>query len=565
MLLAGLLIAGVVLALMGGSSPVPDDAPTLDEMGDAVGAEMMERISRGHVPGRSGEIVLLPEPHNFVRGPWDLRTLYTAEPEIDTAHSYAWDYLARVPFVFYGPRYFEPAERNEKLDVGAFAPIYADLMGLEGLTFDSPSPFEGRRSRKAPKVIFTVVIDGGGWNVLMEHPNSWPTIAELMDQGTNYVNASIGLFPTITGAVHATMGTGVYPREHGIPGNQMRGPGGDPTIDAWNDNADPQFLRTPTVSEIWDAQNDNEPIVGTVSYEGWHLGMIGHGAQLPGHDKDIGVLWRNTENEWWINEDYYTLPEYLQETDLGRLESHERDLDPRDGISDGLWFGHTLEEIVDVKKRPGTPAFARFTGDAVMSILQNEPIGKDRVTDLFWVEMKQPDFGGHLWGMGGPEQADTMWEVDRQIARYKRWLDENVPGEYVLAISADHGQQPLPEQVDGWRIDSEELEADIRDAFGADVIQKITPIDVFIDTARARSEDIELADIARFIGRYTLGDNLPEDAPGIDRVPEARLDELLFAGVFPSDYVTSLTPEEIEAFGETDFPEGGLNIGELGD
>jgi Type I phosphodiesterase / nucleotide pyrophosphatase len=121
------------------------------------------------------------------------------------------------------------------------------------------------------------------------------------------VNATLGSAPSITGALHATFGTGSYPREHGIPGNQMRGADAKNT-DTWLQNADPRYLELPTVSELWDEQNGNRPIVATVSYEGWHLGMIGHGAQRHGGDKDIAVLWEAEDDNWFINEDYYELP-----------------------------------------------------------------------------------------------------------------------------------------------------------------------------------------------------------------------------------------------------------------
>lgn len=566
--LIAVVTAAVAVARLGPQRAVPEGAPTEDEMADDVGAPIMENIFLGHVPGRSGEIAFLPRPHRYVVGEWDLTRLGTNDPDLYTAHSYAWDYLARVPIIFYGPSVRRGLDVRRDVDITDLAPTYARWVGMDyeadGEALDEVVP--GRRATR-PKVIFTVVIDGGGWNVLQEHPQSHPVIDGLRAQGTTYVNATIGSSPSITGALHANFGTGFYPVTHRLPGNQMRDPQGkgkepgDPTIDTWLNNADPRYLEVPTMSELWDERNGNRPIVGTVAYEGWHLGMIGHGAQRDGGDKDIGVLWITEDNTWWINEDYYRLPNYLMPTDLETLEGYEERLDERDGISDGRWFGHTLEEIQDEKVRPGTSAFARFTGDAVAEILRREPIGEDGLTDLFWVELKPPDYGGHPWNMLGPEQADTIFEVDRQIGRFKRLLDRKVGrGNYLFVVTADHGQQPLPERVGGWRINSAELERDIEAAFGAPIVQKITPPEAFLDTQLMEEEGITSGDVARYIGAYTIGENIPEGRAGADRVPEGRLDERLFAGAFSTRYLAALEPDDIEGFGDSAYEEGDLTI-----
>jgi predicted AlkP superfamily pyrophosphatase or phosphodiesterase len=572
------LIAGVALVialgaaytLRSGGNPaaagMPANAPTEEAMATDIGAQIMEHLYRGHVPGRSGDIMLVPKPYSYLIGEWDLTTLGTDTPEMATSHPNPWDYLARVPIIVYGPRY-APAGRVEDrpIDISALAPTYARLLGMEPLDVDgSPLP-EVRTRGKAPKLIFTVVIDGGGWNALREHPEQWPFIDGLRDKGLTYVNATIGSAPSITGALHATFGTGDYPMTHRIPGNQMRDEDGA-NVDTWLQNADPRFLESPTVSELWDEQNANKPIVATVSYEGWHLGMIGHGAQRDGGDRDIAVLWEAEENEWWINEDYYELPGYLQETELDRLERYEGRLDPRDGLEDGAWFGHTLEVLQEDLVRPGTPAFVKFTGDAVVEVIEREPFGKDALTDLMWVEMKMPDYAGHAWNVTEPEQGDVILETDRQMARMKKALDAKVgKGNYLFVVSADHGQQPLPELFGGWRINNKELERDIVDQFGVDILEKATPVDVYMDRDRMEEEGIGLDEVARYLGTYTIGDNVPDGAPGADRVPDARLDEVLFAGAFSTDYLQGLSPEEIASFGDGIYPEGDLTIGDDGD
>lgn len=560
-----LMIVIVAAALIGAAAlftardgGAPSGAPTQDEMADSVGAPVMTHISRGHVPGRSGDIFLVPRPHNFLLGEWDLTTLGTRTPILGSSHPNPWDYLTEVPIVLAGPG-IGAGESDQPVDIADFAPTYAGLLHMDPLDSDGETLPGVEVSPRRPRLIFTVVVDGGGWNALQEHPGAWPNMRELMERGMNYTAATIGSAPSITGALHATFGTGVYPRDHGIPGNRLRDDDGN-DVDAWLENADPRFLDTATVSELWDEATGNEAIVGTVSYEGWHLGMIGSGAQRDGGDKDIAVIWKLDPEGWWINEEFYELPSYLQDTDFSRLESYEDELDDHDGLSDGTWFGNTLEELRQPNVRPGTPAFARFTGDAVMDVLRNERLGADGITDLFWVEMKMPDYAGHRWNMVSPEEEHVLAETDRQIGRFIEYLDRRVGRDnYVFGLSADHGQQPMPDLVGGWRVNNRELGRDIEAEFG-DIVEKVSTVDVLLDRDEVERREIDVDEIARFLGAYTIGDNIPVDATGSERVPEQRLDEPLFAGAFSSRYISSLTPERIGAFGDGDYPEGDFPV-----
>ncbi|MGH2776212.1 MAG: alkaline phosphatase family protein [Actinomycetota bacterium] len=558
------VIVAVAAAYALGAGPGESvETRTQDEMATSIGAPVMQHLFRGHVPGRSGEIMLVPKPNNYLLGEWDLRTLGTESPLSSTSHPNPWDYLTRVPIIASGADIEAGATNDEVTDLAALAPTYADILGMDFDADAEPLAEVVEGVGEQPKLIFTVIIDGGGWNTLQQHPESWPFIQSLRDDGVTYTNANIGSAPSITGALHATMGTGVYPNKHGIPGNQMRGPDGANT-DTWQQNADPTYLQVPTVSELWDEANDNEPVVGTVSYEGWHLGMIGHGGQREGADKDIAVLWEAVDpgtdeplNEWWVNEEFYELPSYLASTHIARLESYEAELDERDGIVDGMWFGKTLEELQEPLTRPGTPAFVEFTGDAVVDVIENEELGRDDITDLFWVEMKMPDYAGHAWNMNEPEQADVISETDRQMQRMKATLDRQVgEGNYIFVVSADHGQQPLAEFNGGWRINNKELERDVIAEFGDGVLDKATPVDIYLDMDFIESEGIDVGDIAEWLGNYTVADNIPDEAPGSDRVAEAVLGETVFAGAFSFDYLQDLAPEDIESFGEGDYPEG---------
>ncbi|MGH2730112.1 MAG: alkaline phosphatase family protein, partial [Actinomycetota bacterium] len=243
----------------------------------------------------------------------------------------------------------------------------------------------------------------------------------------------------------------------------------------------------------------------------------------------------------------------LVPTDVSALEAYERDLDLEDGARDGVWLGHPVDLM-----REATPAFAKLTGDAVVAMMRNEAFAEDDVTDLLWVEMKMPDAAGHVWNMVSPEESEVLREVDRQVARYRSELDRIVgKGNYLMVVTADHGQEPLAEVVGGWRINLRELGRDIESEFGP-IVEKVTTLDLQIDREAAAQEGVELTDIARYVGTYTLGNNIPDGAPGTDLVSPQRLDERLFAGAFPTDYLRGLTTEKIASFGDSIYREGAL-------
>ena len=564
-----------VLALIGAAAAVvvlqpetgvPDDAPSLEDMARDIGAPIMGLLQRGHVAERSGELTIVSKPNHYLTRQWDLRTLGTDRPILNTTHPNPWNYLTRVPIVARGPGFEPGAVVEDVTDIAAMAPTYADMLGVEGMEADSDPLPAYTKPTEPPKAIVTLVLDGGGWNVLREHPDAWPQIGRIMDEGTTYVNATIGSAPATTGALHATFGTGAYPRSHGLPANLMRDEEGE-LVDVYLEEADPRFVLRPSVGDLWDVQTGNQSVVATVSYEGWHLGMIGQGAAFEGGDNDVAVLWEPGNEEegkaegWWINEEFYELPSYLAETDIARLETYESELDERDGLEDETWFGQPLDGVADPKIRPATPAFVRFTGDAVMDVIEGEGIGTDDVADLLWVEFKPPDFAGHLYNMINPQVEDVLAATDAQVGRIRSALDAKLGRDnYVIAISADHGQQPIPDLRGGWRINTNEIAADVDARFGEGLVQKVTPFDIFFDLDAVEEHDVDMEEVARYLGAYTIEENIPDGLPGMDRVPESRLDETVFAGAFTGEYLESLTPDKLTDLGAGTYPESNLLV-----
>jgi hypothetical protein len=533
----------------------PAGSRTLDQMAEAVGGDVLEVLRRGYYAATSTDIAFVPEPYNVVVR-WSGVGLGTDDADPSTTHPTPWGYHQRVPIVLYGPGHIPGGNSTSAppVDVTQIPPTIANLVGM-GSHPEWGKPILATTPRRIPRAIVVVAYDGGGWNLLKQWPDAWPELERMMHEGFVHVNATIGSAPAVTSAIHANMGTGVYPSVHGMAEITGRRPDGSVGDLFFEHAADPQLLLEPTFADEWDLENDNEPWVGMIGYESWHLGMMSHGAQWPGGDRDVAVLWNPDEGigEFFANEELYEVPDYLPDEDDLRARLDEQDAE--DGKLDGMWNGYDLQ---DPKVIPATPAFVIHQGQALLEMMRREPIGQDEITDLLFVELKPTDFGGHLWNMVSPEEEEVLRMQDRLLGQIVDTLDREVgKGEWVLAVTADHGQTPLPETTGGLRIHPDVLGGDVNAYFGRKIVQKVTPSGLFLDRGLMQVAGITLEDVARFVGEYRYGDGLPKDADR-SKIPEQDLRRRVFAGAFPGDYLAALTDGAIRAAGPGAFPEGDL-------
>ncbi|HEV8681520.1 MAG TPA: alkaline phosphatase family protein [Actinomycetota bacterium] len=525
-------------------------------MADAVGRDVMVHLQRGYVAGRSPEITFIPNPWNVVVR-WSGRTLAEGRRDPRSTHPTPWDYHQRVPLIIYGPGYVRAGiVSNRSVDLTSLAPTFAELLGMRFGDTDGAVLEEGllpaARRAQRPRLIVLVAYDGGGWNLLAQWPGAWPEQRGLAARGTAYTNATIGSAPAVTAAIHANMGTGVYPRRHGLSENVGRLPDG--TVDEiYFNRGDPRLLEAETVADGWDRANGNRPWVGLLGYESWHLGMMGKGAEARDGDRDVGVLWEREQERFWINEDVYDLPGSLPGRDV--LDRHLRELDGVDGALDEVWMGR---DLTDPSVVPGTSAFVKYQGDALGEILNSEPVGRDELTDFLFVELKPTDFGGHIWNMVAPEEEEVLRAQDQVLGDLIDLLDQRVGADrYVLAVTADHGQTPIPETKGGVRIDPDVVGLRVVEYFRRPIVERTSPSGIFLDMDVVEDAGIDPEDVARYIATLRYRDVLPADAD-VDLVPSEVADRRVFAAVFPGAFIASLREADLSSFGESAFPEGDL-------
>jgi hypothetical protein len=483
-----LLLVPVLAALGSASAQTPSDA-RISDAACSLPTEYLERIWRGTDLRRSGEILMVPRFPNFVG---------------NLSHAGPWPYLQEIPMLWYGPGHVPAAgvvEREVTLaDVGA---TYGELL-------DHPWPYgtamhEAIRPQAGPPaLVVTVVLDGGGRDVFDTWPHEWPVVRSLIHQGTWYEHAIVGSSPTTTAAAHATIGTGVYPREHGEIDIDMRvGP-----FLMRSDGNGVRLLVRPTFADLYDAARGNEPIVGTVAAGVWHLYMMGHGSMWGHGDRDIAVLrppifeGDPSGARWRLPDDvspYFTFPTYVN--DVPSLERYLDELDREDGRLDEAWREHpftTLEDGFD------TPARIPFQTDVIEEVIAREGFGADDVPDMLFVNYKVIDKVGHLWSVNSREMRDTLRWQDEYLGRLIEILDERVGrGRWVLLLTADHGHQYDPEVSGAFRIAHGQLRQAIDDRFddgdGRRVTQAVHSTQVFLDMEELRDVGATVDEVARFL------------------------------------------------------------------
>ena len=511
-----MLIFGAAYAVLGWLNREPA-LLSFEEQLCALPDEWVERIQRGHFPGHSGDISILPA-----------QPAYMASGAGGWSHSGPWSYLQDVPLVFYGPGLIdEGVEVDRPVTLADVAPTYAAL--IKG-SFKS----EGGRlpevadlaatdlMEKRPALILTVVWDGGGWNTLDQWPDAWPVLAGFIADGVSYTNATVGSSPSVTPSTHTTLGTGVFPSRHGISGIPIKDENGE-VADSFLKGESSSFLQVPTLVERWDQQTGNRAKVAMVGYEPWHLGMIGQGAELRGGDKDDAAWLDTTTNEWITNPDYYRLP--LALTTTGGLDEDLELLDAADGQVDGAWKDHAILE--DRDRLEETPAFIKYHARALMNLIRKEGYGSDDITDFIYTNFKQIDRVGHYFSMHSDEVRDSVVASDEELGHIVEFLNEEVgEGRYVLAVTADHGQQPDEEVIDGFGINPTQLEEDLKAEFG-DIVRGVWPTEVFFFPGALQESAVTIEEVSRFIGDYRAEDNVTPDTGG-------------FGGFEPDDRVFDL-------------------------
>ena len=335
-----------------------------------------------------------------------------------------------------------------------------------------------------PRLVVLLVVDQFRADYAELYGRQWTHgLARLFGSGAVFPLAAYPYAHTVTCPGHATIGTGTFPRTHGMIANSWYDPSlkraalctNDPAVTSVPFGGGPgaehhsgRALQSPTLIDELRIQLPRLPRVVAMSLKPRAaIGLAGRGG--PG----TMVLWEE-DNGTWATSDAYTktpwpeIDEYIQAHPISvaygqvwtRLLPENAYLFADDAPGENPprpWkrtFPHVLESptgkpdntfVTSWETSPWSDAYLTDMAIALESKLR---LGQDPGTDVLALSYSALDLVGHDFGPHSHEVQDVLARLDVSIGKLLDSFDHTVgAGKYVVAFAADHGVAPLPEQV----------------------------------------------------------------------------------------------------------------------
>ncbi len=331
-----------------------------------------------------------------------------------------------------------------------------------------------------PQLVVLVVIDGLPMRQVTGYRDQLAPdgFARFLDRGRWFADAHYAHGHTVTAAGHSVMLSGAYPQRSGIISNEWRDPvTGDPVYNTGD--AAYQYIDSPTaplsgtsprnlkVETLGDVLRTRSPASKVIGISGKDRGAI-----LPAGHKGTAYMYM-TETGRFASSTYY-MPAHPQwVTDFNAAKPADAffkktwaPLLPESAyarsVPDGQSWqvasgnGNKLPAVIGDKMDAPGPRFygnllASPFGDELTlafarAAVTNEKLGQRGVTDILSVSLSSHDYVNHAFGPESRLSHDHTLQLDRHLQAFFQFLDKTVgAGNYVLALTADHGFTDTPE------------------------------------------------------------------------------------------------------------------------
>jgi len=445
--------------------------------------QWLDMFARGYFPGRSGQLFIVPKEGDFIT---------ERDPLYGFMHGSPWDYDTRIPILFHGAPFVTAGDWKDAAAQQDIAPTIGALIGAP-----PPATYTGRPLANAisttmgrPRVVTVIVMDAMRAEYFDRYAADMPALTRMRREGAWFSEARANVLPTVTGVGHATIGTGTDPRIHGITVNNLfnRATGKvQPAYEA----LDPRELMALTLGDSWNlATNGAAVIIGQGGAIRATAGLVGRGSCLVGAKTVMAASYGGADGGWETNPDCYTMPEALKPF-VGRQVWE---------AAGGRWLGH---DIASASKFRASSLYQKFEAEAAMAVVNASSAGADEITDLIFINLKGPDYVGHMHGPDSEELRQTLAELDRQMAAYLALIEKKAgAGRSVTVVTADHG---TPGGPGPWRRHhTDDIIPLVNKRFDPEgrIIQYYGDAannQLFIDTDRLRSLGFTLKDVAAML------------------------------------------------------------------
>lgn len=350
----------------------------------------------------------------------------------------------------------------------------------------APAPKSAKGADK-PKLVVLLVVDQMRADYVDKFRFQWTGgLKRLVEEGAWFREAAYPYAATETCVGHSTISTGAFPATHGMVAN------------AWWDRETQKLITCtsdPSVKDIsYAGATPSGGETGPAGDSAWRMAVPSFAEELKfqtggptrivtfslkarasltmaGHKADAAT-WFDKGN--WVTSSPYGVQPFIEEQ--AKAHPPKADFGKTWALSlpeKSYWYGEkalgavppdgwdlTFPHPLRGKTGTGAPDAAFYSqwatspfADTALTELAKEAVdamnlGESGGTDFLAVGYSTVDYVGHAFGPRSREIQDILIRLDKDLGALFAHLDQKVGrGNYVVALSADHGVAPTPEDL----------------------------------------------------------------------------------------------------------------------
>lgn len=364
----------------------------------------------------------------------------------------------------------------------AAPPILALLLAASQFPAAETQTTQPARSAR-PKLVVLLSIDQMRGDYVDQYGHQWSKgLKRLITEGAWFRQADYPYYTTVTCPGHASISTGTVPAVHGMVENQWWDRAAGRLTSCTTDDAEQLITYGNPVTGgghsarrlMTTALADELRLQGAVAPRVVSISLKARSAITLGGHKPDAVIWLDeADGEWVTSTAFAKTPvpyfaDYIRRHplrgEMGRKWDRSLPLDQYVGeysSENRRRFALVTKEFPHIVKGRGDEVGGAFTdawesspySDAYLAGLGNAALdalklGRGRGTDLIAISYSALDKTGHDFGPDSHEVQDVLIHLDAQIGALLDKLDRDVgKGNYVVALSSDHGVAPVPERM----------------------------------------------------------------------------------------------------------------------
>jgi arylsulfatase A-like enzyme len=356
---------------------------------------------------------------------------------------------------------------------------YAALVLICAVGLGLAVPLTAAADKPGPiGLVVVLVVDQMRADYIDRYGHTWNAgLARLVKNGARFSEAAYPYLNTVTCPGHATIGTGRFPSRHGIILNEWW----DRTAERRRSCTDDAGATTLTPGEPLpgghSARRLEAPTLADAIRERGgrvvSLALKPRSAMMMAGTGGSFVAWYDDTGTWATSSAYsQAFPafaaEYISKHPIESLRgaAWTKLLTPirYKGFDEGPYerpangwnksFPHELDADIPgrgaryYRQWQRTPFADAYLADLAIASIDALNLGRSPAgVDFLGVSFSVLDASGHNFGPDSHEVQDVLARLDKTLARLLAHLDARVGrGRYALALTADHGVGPIPEQ-----------------------------------------------------------------------------------------------------------------------